>query len=244
MKVIGIHQPGYLPWLGFFKKMLNSDIFVYFDDVSFVKNNYYNRNLIRTNAGPLQLTIPIRMDEESKINDVKIDPTKNWQLKHKKSLLHNYSKAKYFSNYSDFIEELYEKKPEMLKTKESITFDEVLTHQGDLNRYLIDKSLDKIGHFTLNETLSFLDKKINFRFSLSRSKCLEEVYLVRNIIAHNSCIVRRDLIDSLPSGISVSDGEIRLTKAYLNKISKYIYSSATMIEKHVEKKFYISKKDA
>ena len=114
MKVIGIHQPGYLPWLGFFKKMLNSDIFVYFDDVSFVKNNYYNRNLIRANTGPLQLTIPIRMDEESKINDVKIDPTKNWQLKHKKSLLHNYSKAKYFSNYSDFIEELYEKKFEKL----------------------------------------------------------------------------------------------------------------------------------
>ena len=114
MKVIGIHQPGYLPWLGFFKKMLNSDIFVYFDDVSFVKTNYYNRNLIRTNAGPLQLTIPIRMDEESKINYVKIDPTKNWQLKHKKSLLHNYSKAKYFSNYSDFIEGLYGKKFEKL----------------------------------------------------------------------------------------------------------------------------------
>lgn len=114
MKVIGIHQPGYLPWLGFFKKMLNSDIFVYFDDVSFVKNNYYNRNLIRTNAGPLQLTIPIRMNEESKINDVKIDNSKNWQAKHKKSIIHNYSKAKHFKNYSNFIEELYEKKFERL----------------------------------------------------------------------------------------------------------------------------------
>lgn len=114
MKVIGIHQPGYLPWLGFVKKMLNSDIFVYFDDVSFVKNNYYNRNLIRTNSGPLQLTIPIRMDKESKINDVKIDTSKNWQIKHKKSLLHNYSKTKYFNNYSNFIKELYEKKFEKL----------------------------------------------------------------------------------------------------------------------------------
>lgn len=110
MKVIGIHQPGYLPWLGFFKKMLNSDIFVYFDDVSFVKNNYYHRNSIRANTSPLQLTIPVRMEKESKINDVKIDTTKNWQLKHKKSLLHNYSRAKYFNNYFGFIEELYEKK--------------------------------------------------------------------------------------------------------------------------------------
>ena len=114
MKVVGIHQPGYLPWLGFFKKMLNSDIFVYFDDVSFVKNNYYNRNLIRTNSGPLQLTIPIRMNEESKINNVKIDTSKNWQSKHKKTILHNYSKAKYFKNYSNYIENLYEKKFENL----------------------------------------------------------------------------------------------------------------------------------
>lgn len=114
MKVIGIHQPGYLPWLGFFKKMLNSDIFVYFDDVSFVKNNYYNRNLIRTNSGPLQLTIPVRMETESKINDVKIDTSQNWQIKHKKSILLNYSKTKYFKNYSNFIEELYGEKMEKI----------------------------------------------------------------------------------------------------------------------------------
>jgi len=114
LKIIGIHQPGYLPWLGFFKKMLNSNIFVYFDDVSFVKNNYYNRNLIKTNVGPLQLTIPIKMKKESKINDVKIDFTQKWQLKHKKSIRNNYSKTKYFNNYINFIEELYEKKFEKL----------------------------------------------------------------------------------------------------------------------------------
>lgn len=89
--------------------MLNSDVFVYFDDVDFVKNNYYNRNLIRTNSGPLQLTIPVRMEMNSKINDVKIDITKKWQLKHKKSIILNYSKTKYFKNYLDFIEEIYEK---------------------------------------------------------------------------------------------------------------------------------------
>jgi len=114
MKVIGIHQPGYLPWLGFFKKMLNSDIFVYFDDVCFVKNNYYNRNLIYTNSGPLQLTIPVRMEAESKINDIKIDTSKNWQKKHKKSILLNYAKTRYFKNYSNFIEKLYDKKVEKI----------------------------------------------------------------------------------------------------------------------------------
>lgn len=131
MKVVGIHQPGYLPWLGFFKKMLNSDIFVYFDDVSFVKNNFYNRNLIRTNSGPLQLTIPIMMNKESKINDVKIDTSKNWQAKHKKTILHNYSKSKYFKNYSSFIEELYDKKFEKL-IDINIQFIEFLKKEFDI----------------------------------------------------------------------------------------------------------------
>ena len=114
MRVIGIHQPGYLPWLGFFKKMINADIFVYFDDTCFVKNNYYHRNFILTNNGPFQLTIPVRMEKESKISDIKIDSTKNWNLKHKKTIIHSYSKAKHFKKYKDIIEKLYEKKFEKL----------------------------------------------------------------------------------------------------------------------------------
>jgi hypothetical protein len=140
------------------------------------------------------------------------------------------------------FEELYEIKPEMLKTKEWITFDNALTHKDDINRYLIEQCLEKIGHFKFKETLSFLDEKINFKFNVSRTKGMEEFYLIRNIIAHNSGIVRRDLVARLPNKISVNNGEIRLTKAYLNRMSKYINSSVTMLEKHVEKKFYKSRK--
>ena len=38
MKVVAIHQPEYLPWLGFFKKMMNVELFVFLDDVQFRKN--------------------------------------------------------------------------------------------------------------------------------------------------------------------------------------------------------------
>ena len=37
MTTIAIHQPEYLPWLGYFKKIMNSEIFVILDDVQFEK---------------------------------------------------------------------------------------------------------------------------------------------------------------------------------------------------------------
>lgn len=113
LTVIAIHQPGYLPWLGFFKKMMNSDIFIYFDDVKFVKNNFYNRNKIRTTNGTTWLTIPV-LSNNSNINEVKIDNTKNWRKKHKKSILYNYSKSDFFEENKNFFEQLYEKSFDLL----------------------------------------------------------------------------------------------------------------------------------
>lgn len=110
MVTVGIHQPGYLPWLGFFKKMIQCDVFVFFDDVQYERKDVQNRNKIRTHDGTTTLTIPIISKFDSLINQVKIDNTKNWMNKHKKTILHSYSKAKYFDKYQYFFEEIYNKK--------------------------------------------------------------------------------------------------------------------------------------
>jgi len=115
MTIVSIHQPGYMPWSGFFKKMQESDIFVYFDDVKFVKNNFYNRNLIKTSNGTTLLTVPVISTKESSlINNVKIANTHHWKTKHKKSILLSYSKSKFFNEFNNFIEELYDKKFDLL----------------------------------------------------------------------------------------------------------------------------------
>ena len=59
MTVVSIHQPEYLPWLGFFKKMMNSELFVFLDDVQFRKKGWQNRNRIRTNKGTALLSVPV-----------------------------------------------------------------------------------------------------------------------------------------------------------------------------------------
>ena len=110
MKVVAIHQPEYLPWLGFFKKMMNVELFVFLDDVQFRKKGWQNRNRIRINDGTALLSIPVHTHSYPKINEVTIDNEKNWSIRHKKSILYNYARAPYFDEIKDFIESIFEKK--------------------------------------------------------------------------------------------------------------------------------------
>jgi len=109
--IVAIHQPVYLPWLGFFHKMRSSDVFVFLDDVPFSKNSVENRNLIKTPQGKLWLTVPVRTVGRygQLIRDVEIDNSQNWAEKHWKSLSMNYRKARFYSTHAPFFETLYSK---------------------------------------------------------------------------------------------------------------------------------------
>lgn len=110
MTIVSIHQPGYLPWLGFFKKISYSDIFVFLDDVKYVKRQWHNRNQIRTSHGSHFLSVPIKSDSTQNLNNVKIDYTTNWNQNHKKTIMYNYKKAEFFVDYWNFFDKLYDEK--------------------------------------------------------------------------------------------------------------------------------------
>ena len=114
MVTIAIHQPEHHPWLGFVKKMSQTDIFVFFDDVQYNSSGFQNRNYIKTNTGKTLLSVPVLSKFDSKINEIKIDKTKNWFKKHKKSIMTNYSKTDFFEEYKNKIEEIYETEYEYL----------------------------------------------------------------------------------------------------------------------------------
>jgi hypothetical protein len=46
--IVAVHQPQYLPWIGYFDKMRRADVFCYLDDVQYKKNEWQNRNRIKT----------------------------------------------------------------------------------------------------------------------------------------------------------------------------------------------------
>ena len=124
IKTVTMHQPNYLPWLGFFSKITHSDCFVFMDIVKYPKRSVINRNKIRTPHGGFYLTIPAsKQFYGSRICDIKLPADKSWQLDHWQAIKHNYTKADFFGLYQDFFEGLYQKDFEYLwQINEEIIF--------------------------------------------------------------------------------------------------------------------------
>lgn len=113
---IGILQPGYLPWLGFFEQVYKSDVFIIYDDVQYDKHGWRNRNRIKSANGIQWLTVPVLTTGKNKplIKDVMIDNHLNWQKKHITSIRNNYGKAEYFKDYIEIFDKVYSKKWDFL----------------------------------------------------------------------------------------------------------------------------------
>jgi len=114
--VIGILQPGYLPWLGFFEQLYRSDVFVIYDDVQYDKEGWRNRNRIKTANGIQWLTIPVlvKFSVAPLTLDVKIDNKVNWRKKHLAAIVQNYSRSPYLKNYLGIFEDVYSRPWEYL----------------------------------------------------------------------------------------------------------------------------------
>lgn len=111
-----ILQPGYLPWLGFFDQLRRADVFVYYDDVQYDKHGWRNRNRIKTQSGPLWLTVPVRHAGLGlpRIMDVEIDARTPWARKHVASIRQAYAAAPFLRRYLPELEELLQRRWERL----------------------------------------------------------------------------------------------------------------------------------
>lgn len=105
---VAIHQPNYLPYIGFFEKAALSDIFILLDSVQFSKDSYTQRTKIRTRDGWAWCTVPIEKEYDFKhIKEVYLPKDKKWSRKQKLSMAANYSKTSFFD--ANFIDEFFTK---------------------------------------------------------------------------------------------------------------------------------------
>lgn len=107
--IVSIHQPAYLPWLGYFDKIARSDIHVFLDNVQLEKRGFTHRNRIKTAQGPLWLTIPLHSHghRESDMSLTLIADDTHWREKHLKSISQNYCRAPHFPTRFPRLERLF-----------------------------------------------------------------------------------------------------------------------------------------
>ena len=122
-KIVAIHQPAYFPWLGLFYKIYCSDIFIHYDVDTMSKGSLANKNLIKTPIGSLYLTVPINFKIHTTHKNLTIENKIKWKNKHFSTIRHNYSKSKFYSQFIDVFENI---------------FNQQWKYLDDLNIYIIE----------------------------------------------------------------------------------------------------------
>jgi hypothetical protein len=98
-------QPTYLPWIGYFDLIDQSDVFVLYDDVQFQKQSWHCRNKIKTPNGEQYLSVTVNKTPlGTPINEITLNNITKWHRKHLNAMKINYSKSTYFSEVFAFIE--------------------------------------------------------------------------------------------------------------------------------------------
>lgn len=107
--IVTIHQPEHLPWLGFFDKMRQADLFVLLDTTQFAKDDVQNRNRVKTCRGPTWLTVPVFKSgsAEQLIEQVRICNDQDWRRRCWNLLVESYRDAPFFAEHQSFFKALY-----------------------------------------------------------------------------------------------------------------------------------------
>jgi hypothetical protein len=106
---ISIHQPAYLPWLGYLEKIQNCDKFIFLDTVQFSKNSFDNRNRIpKENDHSRWLTIPIK--HSGLFGQVYTEchsDNELWKVSHLEIIKQTYGKSINFDKYFPILQKYY-----------------------------------------------------------------------------------------------------------------------------------------
>ncbi|MFY8003719.1 MAG: WbqC family protein [Chitinophagaceae bacterium] len=108
---IAIMQPYLMPYIGYFQLLNAVDKFVIYDDVSFIKQGWINRNNILLNDNPYLFSIPVKsISSNSTIRETIVsDKPYKWDYKLLTTIKYAYSKAPFFAKVYPMVDYLFRK---------------------------------------------------------------------------------------------------------------------------------------
>ncbi len=116
---IAIMQPYIFPYIGYFQLIASVDKFVFYDDVSFIKKGWINKNRILVNGSDFAFSIPIESISQNKLISetyIKNDLYISWCNKFFQTLEFNYKKAPQFENVYGVIRDTFNSKHDTISS--------------------------------------------------------------------------------------------------------------------------------
>jgi hypothetical protein len=183
--ILTAHQPVFLPWLGLFHKIALSDKYVFLDSVQYLKQDWNNRNKIKTREGSTWLTVPVYHKDYTKksISEIEICNDRPWRRKHWKLLEQNYRAAPYWKAYSPFYDDLYSRKWKRLTELNEYTLRWFLSTLNIPTEFVKASELDLEGRKSdlILEMCSRLDATTYVFGALGRDYARPEDFTRKNI---------------------------------------------------------------
>ncbi|PIK14679.1 WbqC family protein [Halobacteriovorax sp. JY17] len=125
MEKVVVLQSNYFPWIGYFDLISSADKFIFYDEVKYTKNDWRNRNKVRSDGKTHWITIPVcKSSEKKKISEVSLDFNPGWKKSHMSLLEFCYKKKPMFSK-------------QLKPLLEHFLFEKETNSLSELNRYII-----------------------------------------------------------------------------------------------------------
>ncbi len=160
-------QPYYLAWYGFFEQIKFADIYVFYDDVQYVKRSLMSRVSIKTQSGSQWLSIPLSsVHQGDLIKDIQCFEKTNWREDHLNRLKEFYRNAPFFS-------EMYELASIILRNSDNMLISVTVTGILEICKYF---GLDKNKIFIKSSDLNIKGEKTDRLLKISK-ELGAEIYL-------------------------------------------------------------------
>ncbi len=143
--IAAIHQPNFLPWLGFFDKIVRADIFIFLDHTSTRTTTaaWTKRVQVICNQSPCWLTVPLKqnigLEGLGPINEMRISGEEKYRDKHLKTIRHNYGKSPFYDKTLGLLDYFYNFESDFI-AKKNISFVTKLCEHLEINRTFIKSS--------------------------------------------------------------------------------------------------------
>ncbi|WP_374028275.1 WbqC family protein [Bdellovibrio bacteriovorus] len=172
MKKVVILQSNYIPWKGYFDLIWIADEFIILDDVQYTKNDWRNRNQIKTVQGKKWLTIPVtyKFSERPLISSITVC-SPNWVEEHLAQLKLAYQGAPYYSEFLPHLESWYGK----IKTFDKLSEINLYLLQAIADYLEIGAKLTKSSLYITTQELQSLDKNHRLAEICARAKATDYI---------------------------------------------------------------------
>jgi hypothetical protein len=111
--LVAIHQPNFLPWLGYFDKLAQADVFVVLDDAQYPKKSgtWMNRTQLLVGGKPSWVTAPVDRSYHGvrTIAEMRLDESRDWRAKLTRTIQQSYARAPWFDSIMPVVGELIER---------------------------------------------------------------------------------------------------------------------------------------